>query len=108
MSIMQRVNEGSSAQLVATFLDAAREEAVPQSVEYRVDCVENGERIRDWTSKTPAPVVAIDLTDEDNVSVLLNKGIERHEVTVRAGYGINDFITSKYVYEVANLRFLVP
>lgn len=105
---MKRVNEGSSALLTVGFFDADDTPAVPQSVEYRIDCVETGEQIRDWVSLSPAPEISISLTAEDNASMQTGRSVEQHEVTVRAGYGSAQYLTDRYKYEVANLRFLVP
>lgn len=103
---MKRVDEGSDATLVLTFYDAAGVLTTPSSIEYRVDCLDNRMQLRDWTSVPPNSQVDVDLTPEDNESVMVAKSIEVHEVTVRAEHSGIRIITGRFQYEVQNLRFL--
>ncbi len=76
-------------------------------MEYRVDCADNRQQLRDWTTVAADSPLDIQLTPDDNESVITTKAVEVHEVTVRAEYGGTQQITGKYRYEVENLRFMV-
>lgn len=100
-----RFNEGSSGRVVCRFFSSTGQLEVPDSIQYRIDCSDNDEEIRDWTSVTPDSAVAIQLSADDNDTILVNQEIEKHVVTVEATYGAEK-VTDSIDYEVRNLRFL--
>lgn len=103
----KRIKENTTAILSLVFKNDQGELEAPQSIQYRVDCVENREQLRDWTVVTPSLAeVEIELTPEDNACVHTHRGVERHVVTVKADYNGDQQLNNECIYEVQNLRFL--
>lgn len=104
---LKRVKEGTTAVVTVNLYDDEGILANPSTLEYRIDCVESREQIRDWTSvPSPSSPDEVTLTPEDNACMMPERDIEKHEITFRATYDGGTEVTSRYVYEVANLRFL--
>lgn len=101
----KQISEGTTATLSMAFFDPDGDAVVPATLRYRIDCVQNRQQIRDWTSLTPAAQVDVELTEDDNDNVT-SRASEIHEVTVEATYGASGQITSCYRYTVKNLPFL--
>jgi phage gp45-like len=105
MTVLQSINEGSTAYLTASFEDEDGVAVVPDSITYRIDCLTSGTVIRNNTSVTPATSIEIKLTPGDNV--IVNPGTycvsELRLVTVEAVLGDNDVITEEYKYAVKSL-----
>lgn len=109
MSRIKVINEQNSQSLVFNLEDEDGEPAVPERFEYRIDCLEGGEAIRDWTNVTPAAEIVVPLTSQDNAMVNADREWETHVVTVRANYagsGDPDYLTEEVRYRVKNLAFL--
>jgi hypothetical protein len=103
MATTDTVNEGSTAYVTATFRDKAGTLALPTGVSYRIDCVSNGQEVRDDTSATPATAVEITLSPADNAIIDPKRPRELRRVTVTGTYGDNDAVIEQYDYWVRNL-----
>jgi hypothetical protein len=103
---MESVNEKSTGYLTVVFKDGAGAEAAPSSARYRIDDVETGTELRDWTN-LPNPVassVEVTLTSADNAITNTTGKDETHVVTVEGTYGPEDKVTGEYLYRLVNLR----
>lgn len=102
---LEIVDEGTSAYLTVTFKDKAGEQAIPDSINYRVDCLTNNKEIRGDTEITPpAAEVEIHLTPADNAIIDQANKTEAKLVTVKASYGAEDAINASYRYNLRNLK----
>ncbi len=99
------VNEGTSKKLAIDFFDEAGLPVAPATLTYRIDCVTSGTVIRVDTSVTPAASAIINITPADTRVVSAANRSERRRVTVVAGFGAGDALTSEYEYHVKNLAF---
>lgn len=100
---MNQINEGTTGYLSVTFKNKSGTEEAPASASYRIDDVATGTQIRAATSLTPATTVEITLTPADNRILNTNLRAETRRVTVVAGYGVSDQVTSEYIYRVNSL-----
>jgi len=101
---IDNVNEESTAYLTVTLLDKDGAEEAPSSATYRIDCLTNGQEIRDDTALTPAASIEITLGAADNAIINQENTTERRLVTVTASYGADDELNDEYEYNVKNLR----
>lgn len=100
---LERVNAGSTSILTVRFTDTTGALVAPASAQYRIDSVESGVQVRDWTAMAAGSEVPITLTEADN-TMLSTRAVERREVTVVGVYGGGQ-ITNRYRYEIEALRF---
>ncbi len=100
------INENSSGFITWTFRDDERNLAVPNSVEYRIDNKEDDAEILAPTSVTPASVIRIMITNDQNIILDQTLEYEEHVITVTANYGVGDSISEQCVFKVKNLQFV--
>lgn len=100
---MNQINEGTTGYLTVTFKDKSGAEEAPASASYRIDDVATGAVIRSPTALAAAGTVEITLTPADNRILNASLKSEMRRVTVVAGYGVSDQVTSEYVYRVNSL-----
>jgi len=105
-TILQTVNEETSAYLTVEFYDKTGTLALPASVEYRVDCVTTGTAIRAATAIVPATSVEVALDTDDTRIVTQTNPFEERCVTVVATYGPKDAISTEYRFRVKNLNYV--
>ena len=98
------VNERSSSQITATFLNASKVATAPTSARYRIDDLTNREReILDWTTiATPTATETVTITAEQNRIVSEQNVRELRQITVEATSGGQPF-REAYQYEIVNL-----
>lgn len=102
------VKEGSSSTQPVRFRNQQGELQAPVSCDYRIDCPDAvaPQQIRDWTALSIlAATMEIPLTPADNV---MKNGLlkeERHVITVRANFGLDDVLMDDYTYIVKNLAY---
>ena len=98
------VNERSSSQITATFLNASKVATAPASARYRIDDITCGKReILDWTAiGSPGTSETVTITAVQNR--ILSEGSKRElrQVTVEATSSSEPF-REAYQYEVINL-----
>ena len=98
------VNENSTSYVTAVPKDADGVAALPASMVYQIDCVTTGTAIKAETALTPGTSVEIEIDAADNAIISQTNAVERRQVTVTAGYGINDQVIEVYEYRVINLN----
>jgi hypothetical protein len=101
---LEIVNEESTAYLTVVFKDKDGAEQAPTSATYRIDCLTNGEEVREDTAMTPiASPYEITLGAADNAMIDSDRLTEARRVTVEAVYGSDDHVNADYKYLVKNL-----
>ena len=85
--------EGSSFKLTAAFTNYLGEPVTMLSIKYRIDCLTNGQTVRDWTDVAPAEVVEIQVTPGDNIILNDSNRREKRQLTIVA----NDDSTTQFV-----------
>jgi hypothetical protein len=101
---MESVNEQSTGYLTAGFKNEAGVLQAPNTVRYRIDDVDSGQAVRDWTSIAPGASVVITLTKDDNAILDTTREWETRRVTTEGVYGPADQVTGEYEYRVTNLH----
>lgn len=104
---METVNEGSTAYLVATFLNKAGVAEAPETITYTVHDVYTGTVLRASTGVTPAATIEIALAPTDNGILNAVHPREERRVTITALFGVGAVQKSEYVYWVKNLAHVV-
>lgn len=105
-TILQTINEETSAYLAVEFYDKNGVLATPASVEYRVDCVTTGTAVRAATPVTAASSVEIPLDIDDTRIITQTNPYEERCVTVVATYGVKDAVSTEYRFRVKNLNYV--
>lgn len=100
---MDTVNEGSTAYLVAAFLNRNGVAEAPDTISYSVRDLYSGTELRANTAVTPAATVEIELTPTDNRILAKSYAREMRVVKVIATFGVGDTITSVHRYWVRNV-----
>ncbi|PKN05551.1 MAG: hypothetical protein CVU74_01090 [Deltaproteobacteria bacterium HGW-Deltaproteobacteria-9] len=103
---MEIINENSTLDLRLSFADESSVGVVPTAAQYRIDDVETGAQILDWTSFTPAAATH-DLSITDAQNAIINSDLEKENkrVTVKITYGPQSKkATGAYIYTVKNLN----
>jgi hypothetical protein len=75
------LDEGDAKTYRVQFTDAAGQAVAPSAVRYRIDCLTDGQVVRDETALTPAATVDIVLDANDNRMVTA-RARETHRLTV--------------------------
>ena len=98
------VNERSSSQITAVFLDPSLVENAPDSARYRIDDITNGRReILDWTAiAAPSATETITITAVQNRILGDGNHRELRQVTVEATESSEPF-REVHQYEIKNL-----
>ncbi|KUG22373.1 hypothetical protein ASZ90_007852 [hydrocarbon metagenome] len=102
---MELINEKTTLTLRLTFKDEDNVAVVPTAAQYRIDDVDSGSQILDWSSFTPsASTHDLTITDAQNAIIDTNLERERKKVTVQITHGPeNKKATGDYIYIVRNL-----
>ena len=104
---MITVNEKTTAWLTVTCKDKTGALAAPATLQYQIDCLTSGVNILTLTSvPTPAAAQEIEIPSNLNAIQVPANQQEYRRVTVTAGYGGTDQITTYFDYAVVNLQFI--
>lgn len=78
------VVEDESSWVIATYLDSTGQPFTPTTVQYRIDQVESGTQILDWTSVTPtAGTQTFTVTPDQNSMISATARQETHQMIVQ-------------------------
>jgi ribose 5-phosphate isomerase len=102
---MEIINEETTLVLRLSFKDENSVGVIPTAAQYRIDDVESGTQLLDWTSFAPSAITH-DLTITDAQNDILDAALdsEKKKVTVKITYGPqNKKATADYIYTVKNL-----
>jgi hypothetical protein len=102
---MEIINEKTTLILRLSFKDESSIGVIPTAAQYRIDDVESGTQILDWTSFAPSAATH-DLTITDVQNAIIDTAVERERkrVTVQITYGATSKkVTDEYIYAVKNL-----
>ena len=103
-----RINERSSLTVIARFRDRATDaDVVPTSVKYRIDCLNNGVEVQDWTAVAAAAEVSIVTTPENNKCVTRDE-LQRSLLTVAADFELSTQFAQCIEYRIRNLWLVQP
>jgi hypothetical protein len=100
------VQEGSAMTLTAKFYDDASDPwtlSAPSTVRYRIDDMDTGAGIVDWTTVSPATSVSISITGAQNALQSQSENFERHEITVQANANLSTQYSETYSWKVLNI-----
>ena len=100
------VQEGSAITLTAKFYDDASDPwtlSAPSTVRYRVDNMDTGSGVVDWTTATPATSVSIAITGAQNALQSQSDNFERYEITVQANAGLSTQYSETFNWKVLNV-----
>lgn len=98
-----RVFENESFTVHAQFRNGSAS-ATPDSVRYRIDCLETGEVLQDWTTVTASSQVYIPIAASINEPKLRQSLFERKQLTVEANDSLATAHRDKLIYRVENIR----
>ena len=99
-----RISEGSQIVIVARFLDAGSA-LTPTNVKYRLDNLETGRELLDWTTASAGTTSTITIPGSLN-DCHTRLPVEQIQVTVAADYALATQYLQTYVYEVRNSGWL--
>ena len=104
--MVDTLNEDSTAFLSIAFVDKDGDPATPSAVYYRIDDVESGREVRDWTTWGGSldDTIEIELTPADTAILNPSLETETRRVQVVSTYSGSQELHSEYVYSVDNLR----
>lgn len=98
------VTELSSTVITVQFRNRATQAAVvPTTVKYRIDDLNNGVVVSDWTSVTPASSVSITVTPTQNQIYNDYNGKESRQFTVKTDDTLSTQYIDSMIYTVKNL-----
>lgn len=102
---MEIINENTTLIVRLSFKDENSIGVIPSAAQYRIDDVDSGAQILDWTSFTPsADTHDLTITAAQNAIMASDREQEKKRVTVEITYGVTDNkATDEYVYVVKNL-----
>jgi hypothetical protein len=104
---MIETNEKSTLVITVTFKDENNELVIPTSAEYRIDDVNSGNMIRDWTPM-PSLASSVDIViSASESSIIASKRIyEDKELTVRFTYSANKAGSAQQLFRVRNMIYM--
>ena len=98
------VREGSALFLTFTFTDENGDPVTPVSVHWRIDDVESGTEVVDWTAvSSPASTVNVTVNPTYNAIIDATKVVEKRILTVRMDNSLATQAFDSKVYRVQNL-----
>jgi hypothetical protein len=101
-ALTPRINEGEAIRLTVRPLTADLAATTPTTMRYRIDDLDQGNAVLDWTSLTPGTSVNVVLTSAQNA--LRNcRSVERRQVVVEA-VDSESTLRRTYEYEIADLQ----
>lgn len=108
-----RINEHSALTVTVNLLEDNRTPAAPDTVEWRLECVETGNVLQDWTALTPTYTYGDDesLAEAEviiNVPASLHamqtsKAVEKKALCISADRGLSTEFNDEITYEVERL-----
>lgn len=98
-----RYAEGSTVAVTADFR-ASGAANTPTTVHYRLDNLNSGEKIIDWTSVSASSQVSISIPGTSNVCEFGHSLRERFQVLVQADRGLSTQYTGKAEWITENVR----
>lgn len=102
------VNEASTMTVRAKFFDRFNAPSAPATLRYRIKDLTNDRVVRDWTELTPATVVDVEISAEDNAIYSDgNRPFQRFEervVVFQANYDTDIQYPEEVRYLIKNLR----
>ena len=98
-----RYLERSEVVIEVTFIDSDSVPSAPGSLDYRIDDPDTGEELLASTTLTPAEMVTITVTPDQNAVTNRNIPLARRQVTLR---GDNQAILGRKLYTLTMLRGL--
>jgi hypothetical protein len=96
-----RIAEKSAITITARFLGAGTA-VTPTNVSYRLDNLETGREVLDWTSVTTGLTATITLPGSLH-DCLTRLPVEQFQLQVAADYGLSTEYRESYCYQVRNL-----
>ena len=100
-----RVKESSQHVLSVTFRDRATAANVtPTNIRYRIDDLNSGQAVLDWTSVSADDEITITITPTQNALRDQSRVCEVREVVVAADYGLATQYIDSVQYTLENLR----
>ena len=101
-ALTPRINEGEAFRLTVRPLSADLAATTPTTMRYRIDDLDQGTAVLDWTSLTPATSVNIIITSAQNA---MRNGlcVERRQVVVEA-VDSDGPMRRTFDYEIADLQ----
>lgn len=104
--VRNRINEKSAFNLTAKFWDDSTDAwsaSTPTTIKYRVDSLDSGYPIIDWTSITAASSVTVPSSVAANTIQNDCKSRERRQITVKADDALSTQYQATYSYFIENL-----
>jgi hypothetical protein len=113
-TITDIINEKSTGYISVAFFNKDGDAAIPSAVSYRIDDVITGDEIKDDTVVSfPAAVINIVIASSENIIVSPTaevlyysedgKPLEKHRLTVKSSYGVDDSLNDEFDFYVKNL-----
>ena len=96
-----RIQEGSRIVVTARFLDAGSA-TTPTNVKYRIDNVDTGREVVDWTTVSTGTTASITIPGSLNECVT-RLPVEQFQLQVAADYELATEYRESFLYEVRNL-----
>jgi hypothetical protein len=101
---VRKYREGDSFSAVFRFFDDAWGLVTPTTARYRIDCLDSGVVVRDWTSTTAGQVVTIAVESADNKIQDDGNWFERKQMVVQGNFGTASQRVLTRDWVVENLR----
>lgn len=99
---METINQHSTFFVSSSFTDKDGQPLVPNTVDYRIDDLTNGQEVLDWTSVTPASTVEITVLGSYNQIIKSSNLKEVKCITVRINEGTDAEARDELQYNVLN------
>ena len=103
MTCVCLVNEKSTSYITVEPFDKDGVAATPSTLVYQIDCITTSVNIKAETALTPGDSVEITIPPSENAIVDQANPYETREVTVTAGYGVDDQVIEVLQYRLMNL-----
>jgi hypothetical protein len=97
-----RINEGEALQFTLRALDSTLAVVTPTTVRYRLEDLDRGSTITDWTTVTPATSMTVTISGSTN-SIRNGCSVERRQVIAEAT-DIDGTIRRVLSYEISDLQ----
>lgn len=102
---MDIVNEETTYFVVVSFFDEEQNPVLPNNVQYKIEDIETGQTIKEWTRIEPREgTYDIEITAEENKIIDDSNNVERKILTIKYSYGANRAGTGEYIWGVKNLK----
>lgn len=104
--VQRTIAERAAFNITASFWNDSTEvwtASTPTTVKYRLDSLDSGNTITDWTTVTAASSVTITASPSANAILYNQNDRERRQITVKADDGLSTQYQTTYKYYVSNL-----